>query len=167
MTCYMAQGILLNIMQQPKWEKNLKRIDTCICITESLCCTLETNTILLYLINYMKVKESVAQSYKTLFGMDCSSPGSSVSGILQARILEWAAISFSRGSSQPRDQTCVYCLGWSDSLPLAPSFCHVSSLFPDMSRVFQWCHSCSFHVELHFLSSFTSRYLKPVCQSSA
>ena len=110
MTCCMAQGILLNIMQQPKWEKNLKRIDTCICITESLCCTLETNTILLYLINYMKVKESVAQSYKTLFGMDCSPPGSSVSGILQARILEWAAISFSRGSSQPRDQTCVYCI---------------------------------------------------------
>ena len=35
--------------------------------------------------------------------MDCSPPGSSVHGILQARILEWVAISFSRGSSQPRD----------------------------------------------------------------
>ena len=34
--------------------------------------------------------------------MDCSSPGSSVHGILQARILEWAAISFSRGSPWPR-----------------------------------------------------------------
>ena len=34
--------------------------------------------------------------------MDCSPPGSSVHGILQARILEWVAISFSRGSSQPR-----------------------------------------------------------------
>ena len=50
--------------------------------------------------------------------MDCSLPGSSVHGIFQARILEWAAISFSRGSSQPRDQTqvsrivgrCFYCL---------------------------------------------------------
>ena len=41
--------------------------------------------------------------------MDCSPPGSSVHGILQARILEWVAISFSRGSSQPRDQTRVSC----------------------------------------------------------
>ena len=37
--------------------------------------------------------------------IDCSSPGSSVHKILQARILEWVAISFSRGSSQPRDWT--------------------------------------------------------------
>ena len=37
--------------------------------------------------------------------MDCSLPGSSVHGILQGRILEWVAIFFSRGSSQPRDQT--------------------------------------------------------------
>ena len=41
--------------------------------------------------------------------MDCSPPGSSVHGILQARILEWVAISFSRGSSWPRDQTWVSC----------------------------------------------------------
>ena len=39
--------------------------------------------------------------------MDCSLPGSSVHGILQARILEWVAISSSRGSSPPRDRTCV------------------------------------------------------------
>ena len=39
--------------------------------------------------------------------MDCSPPGSSVHGISQARILEWVAISFSRGSSRPRDWTCV------------------------------------------------------------
>jgi len=32
-----------------------------------------------------------------------------VHGILQARILEWVAVSFSRGSSQPRDQTCGFC----------------------------------------------------------
>ena len=43
--------------------------------------------------------------------MDCSPPGSSsVHGISQARILEWVAISFSRGSSWPRDQTCVGCI---------------------------------------------------------
>ena len=42
--------------------------------------------------------------------MDCSPPGSSVHGILQARILERVAISFSRGSSQPRDWTWVSCI---------------------------------------------------------
>ena len=41
--------------------------------------------------------------------VDCSPPGSSVHGVLQARILEWVAIPFSRGSSQPRDQTLVSC----------------------------------------------------------
>ena len=39
--------------------------------------------------------------------MDCSPPGSSVHGILQVRILEWADISFCKRSSQPRDQTPV------------------------------------------------------------
>ena len=41
--------------------------------------------------------------------MDCSPPGSSVHGIFQARVLEWVAISFSRGSSRPRDRTPVSC----------------------------------------------------------
>ena len=39
--------------------------------------------------------------------MDCSTPGSSVHGISQAKILEWVTISVSRGSSQPRDQICL------------------------------------------------------------
>ena len=39
--------------------------------------------------------------------MDCSPPGFSVHGIFQARILEWVAISSSKGSSQPRDQSCI------------------------------------------------------------
>ena len=52
-----------------------------------------------------------SQSCPTLFNpMDCSPPGSSVHGILQARILEWLAIPFSRGSSGPRDQTWVSCI---------------------------------------------------------
>ena len=42
--------------------------------------------------------------------MDGSLPGSSVRGILQERILEWFAISYSRGSSQPRGQTQVSCI---------------------------------------------------------
>ena len=46
--------------------------------------------------------------------MDCSSPGTSVHGIFQARLLEWIPISYPRGSSQPRHQTlvsCVSCIG--------------------------------------------------------
>ena len=42
--------------------------------------------------------------------MDCSPPGSSIHGILKARVLEWIAISFSRGSSWPRDPTRVSCI---------------------------------------------------------
>ena len=59
-----------------------------------------------------KVKWSeVAQSCLTLWDpMDYSLPGSSLHGILQARVLEWVAISFSRGSSRPRDRTQVYCI---------------------------------------------------------
>ena len=57
----------------------------------------------------VKVKESeVAQLCPTFCGpMDCSPPGSSIHGILQARVLEGVAISFSRGSSRPRDRTWV------------------------------------------------------------
>ena len=54
----------------------------------------------------------VAQSCPTLCDpVDCSLPGSSVHGILQARILEWVTISFSRGSSWPRDRTRVSRIG--------------------------------------------------------
>ena len=56
----------------------------------------------------VKSESEVAQSCLTLFDpMDCSLPGSSLHGILQARVLEWVAISFSRGSSRPRDRTWV------------------------------------------------------------
>ena len=58
---------------------------------------------------------SVAQSCLTFQDpMDCGPPGTPVNGILQARILEWVAISSSRGSSQPRDGThisCISCIG--------------------------------------------------------
>ena len=49
-------------------------------------------------------RSEAAQSYLTLCDpMVCSLPGSSVHGIFQARVLEWVAISFSRGSSRPGD----------------------------------------------------------------
>ena len=74
----------------------------------------------------------VTRLYKTLCDpMDCSLPGSSVHGILHSSILEWGAIPFSRGSSQPRDQTQISCIAsrfftiWATReapfFPLAPS----------------------------------------------
>ena len=60
-----------------------------------------------------------AQSCVTLcYPVNCSLLGSCVHGILQARILEWVAISSSRGSSQPRDQTHISCIGKQILLPL-------------------------------------------------
>ena len=51
----------------------------------------------------------VTQPCPTLWDpMDYSPPGSSVLGILQARILEWVPMPFSKGSSQPRDRTQVF-----------------------------------------------------------
>ena len=53
--------------------------------------------------------------------MDCSLAGSSAHGIIQARILEWGAISYSRGSSWPRNWTCVYCVSCTGRLILYSS----------------------------------------------
>ena len=56
-------------------------------------------------------ESEVTQSCLTLCNpIGCSPPGSSVHGILQARVLEWVAIPFSRGSSWPRDWTQVSCI---------------------------------------------------------
>ena len=61
-------------------------------------------------LSFIVISAQLLQSCPTLCDpMDYSPPGFSVCGILQARILEWAAIPFSRGSSQPRDWTHVSC----------------------------------------------------------
>ena len=66
----------------------------------NLYCTLETNLMLKW--------SEVSQSCPTLCDpIDCSLSGSSVHGIFQARVLEWIAISFSRGSSRPRNRIRV------------------------------------------------------------
>ena len=67
-----------------------------------------THSLLFYTFARKEVKVKVAQSYPALWdSMDCNLPGSSVHGILQARLLEWVTFPFSRGSSQPRDWTQV------------------------------------------------------------
>ena len=79
----------------------------------------------LFLVVFQVLEQFLAHSEHSINGglvakfdpcdpMDCSPSGSSVHGIFQARILEWIAISFSRGSSWPRAQTCiswVSCIG--------------------------------------------------------
>ena len=86
---------------------------------------------------------SVTQSYLTLCDpVDCSPPGSSVHGILQARILEWVAMP-SRRSSWPRDQTQVSQLQ-ADSLPYegknlrerTPCHREVQNLYSDVCQLF-------------------------------
>ena len=66
----------------------------------------------LYVKCSLESESEVIQSCPNLCDpMDCSLPGSSLHGIFQARVLEWVAISFSRGSSQTRDRTWVSCIG--------------------------------------------------------
>ena len=77
----------------------------------------------IYLIMFVivVVVESLSHVWLFCYPMDCSLPGSSVHGFSQARILEWVALSFFRGSSQPRDRACIFCNSCSkqvDSLPL-------------------------------------------------
>ena len=60
---------------------------------------------------FSAVIEPIIQLCPTLCDpMDRSLPGFSIHGIFQASVLEWVVISFSRGSSQPRDQTRVSCI---------------------------------------------------------
>ena len=70
--------------------------------------------------------------------MDCSLPGSSAHEVPQARIPEWVAISYSRGSSQPRHHLCLlHFLRWQvDSLPLAPPGKHLLLCF---AKLLQLC----------------------------
>ena len=72
-----------------------------------------------------------AQMHPTLYPIECSLPCASVHGISQARILEWVAMSSSRGSSLSRDQTQVSCIGrwvlyhwatWEASSPITVLF---------------------------------------------
>ena len=88
-----------------------------------------------------KVKVLVAQLCPTLcYPVDCSPPGSSVHGILQARILEWVAIPFSRGYSQPRSPA--------HSLPSEPA-----------GKLFTWAFtSCQIFAECLDMSLLTLTY---------
>ena len=76
----------------------------CVCVCARVCTRAQLSSF-----PAIEVKwNEVTQLCLTLcYPMDCSLPGSSVHGIFQARVLEWVAISFSRGSFWPRDWTWV------------------------------------------------------------
>ena len=67
--------------------------------------------------------------------MDCSPPGSSVHGILQARILEWIAMPSSRGSSPTRDQTCISYSFYTTGIFFTAELLRKPSLSPGIVRV--------------------------------
>ena len=84
--------------------------------------------------------------------MDCSMPGSSVRGILQARILEWVALSFFRGSSWPRNQTWVSCIAgrWFTSWAMREAHVKTLSIFKSNREERNADHCKTW--ELNFLS---------------
>ena len=75
--------------------------------------------------------------------MDHSPSGSSVQGISLSKILEWVAISFSKGSSRPRDQTGVSCIGRGILYHLATREAHIKSQVDSNFRLSQdWLRIC-------------------------
>ena len=82
--------------------------------------------------------------------MDYSPPGSSVDGILQARILEWVAIRFSRGSSQSRDWTLVSCIAgrfftiWATRESRLKDFGKSHFFYSLASYLYSTCYCCFF-----------------------
>ena len=97
--------------------------------------------------------------------MDCSPPGSSVHGILQARILEWVAMSSSRGSSWPRDWTQVSCIAGRFLLSVSPGKylpLIAGFLLPLQGHRQHHNHSC---VYLHIMLDFSHLFIKGDSQS--
>ena len=101
------------------------------------------------------------QSCPTLCdAMDHSPPGFSVHGILQARIWEWVAVSFSKGSSQPRDRTCLSYASYIGKWVLYHQ-CHLGSpllQLPQPKRARSSLGSTLFSLLKYLPSSFRGKY---------
>ena len=122
-----------------------------------------------YIFKYSVSESEVAQSCPTLWDpMDCSLSGS-VHGIFQARVLEWIAISFSRGSSQPRNWTWVSRTAgrrftvWATRE--APSTQYLTIIIYGMLASFQWalqnifCFMVNMRVSLTRMSTVQCLYV--------
>ena len=117
----------------------------------------------------------VAHSCPTLCDpMDCSPPGSSVYGILQARILEWVAVPSSRGSSQPRDWTQSPTLQ-ADSLSSEPpgkpkntgtgSLCLLQGIFPSQESNWGLLHCRQILYQLSYQGSPRVKHMPIIYRS--
>ena len=84
--------------------------------------------------------------------MDCSPPGSSVHGILKARILEWVAIPFFRGLLQPRTQTCI---SWVSCISRYILYHWVKAMILKLLTLYIYRHFC-------FLKQAVSRKFLPL-----
>ena len=87
--------------------------------------------------------------------MDCSSPVTSVHGIFQAKTVEWVTISYSRGSSQPKDQTLVSCVSFIDR----QVFYHCTTWEDPLTGLFSSVQLLS-HVQL-FATPWTAAHRPP------
>ena len=116
-----------------------------------------------------------AQLYKILCDpMDHSLPGYSVLGILQARILEWVAISYSRGSSRPRNQTHIFCISctgrwilfhcttWEASYILFPLFLRYNWHIKSTITSLKWSKVKSLSRVQLFVTPWTVAYWAPL-----
>ena len=80
--------------------------------------------------------------------MDCSPPGSSIHGIFQARILQWVANAFSRGSSGPRDWTRVSCIAGRLFTVWATKYIHAAlQPTPPFSPTFSSCPAATLYIK--------------------
>ena len=101
----------------------------------------------LTLIAWKESESEVAQSCPTFCNpMDCSPPGFPVHEIFKARVLEWVVISFSRGSSQPRDWTWVSCM-------VGRCFFHLSHqeskiIYPNYILIVRWYTSMTSEIQI-------------------
>ena len=92
--------------------------------------------------------------------MDCSPLGSSVYGILQARILEWVAVPFSRGSSWPSDRSWVSCITGRFFTIWATEKSHRKTFIPcNNIRTHAWCSVLSVVNMLRLLSNTLSKWM--------
>ena len=117
-----VQGTCKSLLQHPSSKASILRCSAFFIVQLSHLYT-TTQKIMALHMDYICVRAKLLQLCPALCGpMHCSPPGSSVLGILQERVLEWAAVPSSRGSSRPRAQTCISGLQrWQGgSFPLVP-----------------------------------------------
>ena len=104
---------------------------------------LQISVFIFWICAMLSVHAKSLQSCPALWdSVDCSLPGSSGHRILQARVLEWVVVPSSRGSSQPREGTCISCLlrGQAVAPPGKPQVLHLILAKRPRSDVFFWIY---------------------------